>query len=161
MKDLKDLKRIGIALIFFIVIIFLSNTYVPLKNNYLLMKENKELRQQNLNIRLRVSKENRELVRLKSELKEKAVISHILSKENLLVANGEKPLYIINVKMVHKKHTENIAIYFSMPVDKRFFDERNINEDYLNYFELGSYILDGNLDDWELIIYNKKIEYPY
>lgn len=161
MKDLKYLKNLFIFLICLLFVIFFANSYQPLKNNATLVQENSELRKERLHLRMTTFRENKEVIKLKKILKNNTIINYQLEKENVILSNDMYPIYVLDIRLVHPDYTEDANIYFSIPVDHRFYEEAEIGQKLLDFYEHGSYKIGGNFADWDVFVYKKRIEYPY
>lgn len=90
--------------------------------------------------------------------------------EELKVLNiyksGKKPKYILKIHLKqshfsldigkHMKDAMN-AIDFELPVDKDFYNSVKIGTEIVDEFRVGSFILYGDIGDWEMTVSDKEI----
>ena len=79
---------------------------------------------------------------------------------------AKSPKYFLKLRLKQshlslsiKKHIKDAvnAIEFELPVDKNFYDSVSEGTEIIDKFRFGSFILYGNLGDWEMTVKEKYV----
>ena len=106
---------------------------------------------------------NAELENLKKE--NTALVAEVNALKSGTYAKSPKYFLKLRLKQSHlslsiKKHVKDAmnAIEFELPVDKDFYDSVSEGTEIIDKFRFGSFILYGNLGDWEMTVKEKYVK---
>ena len=87
-------------------------------------------------------------------------------EESHIYESGRTPKYVLGIKLKQSHFTLDItehardemnAIEFEIPVDRDYYNSLSLGDEIVDDFRVGSFIFNGSLGDWEMIVVNKHI----
>lgn len=87
-------------------------------------------------------------------------------EESHIYESGRTPKYVLGIKLKQSHFTLDItehardemnAIEFEIPVDRDYYNSLSLGDEIVDDFRVGSFIFNGSLGDWKMMMVNKNI----
>lgn len=141
--------------ILIVLSIFLNCNQVLSHDLKILLEKNRSLNIQNQYLKNKNEKLTLENTNIEEQFKEKKII-----------LGGKEPLYILKLELSQSRVSLDIGDHikdsmnkckFELPVSRSFYEKVKKDDNILDNFRMGSFIINGSISSWEIIVIDKKI----